>query len=385
MSEIDFSQRRSFPGTHGNRFDAILHAAEIIQRIPSLLFALLLGLLALVATRIDWPFSLGLWAFFLIDWALLASLPRFGKSYGPAKPPLLVLALLRSLAALLPLALALPAQLLGTLLVIVAFWVEPHRITLTRQILATSKLNDDSVIKILHLGDLHIERITARERQLVDLVKSTQPDLILFSGDILNLSYLKDPIAWQAARDIMREWIAPSGVYAVKGSPAVDLPDVFPTLLEGLAVHWLNDEKVSLMIKGQEFDLIGLNCSHKPFVDGPKLLPLASSANSRFTILLYHSPDLAPIAARAGIDLELCGHTHGGQVRLPFFGALFTGSLYGKRYETGRIPVDKMTLYVSRGIGMEGASAPRVRFLCPPEVILWEIKGLGYPHSQEKR
>ena len=90
-------------------------------------------------------------------------------------------------------------------------------------------------------------------------------------------------------------------------------------------------------------------------------------------ILLYHTPDLAPEASRLGIDLQLSGHTHGGQVRLPFYGALVTGSLYGKRFEAGRYQLERMVLYVSRGLGLEGAGAPRVRFLCPPEMILWEI------------
>jgi predicted MPP superfamily phosphohydrolase len=62
-------------------------------------------------------------------------------------------------------------------------------------------------------------------------------------------------------------------------------------------------------------------------------------------------------------------------VRLPVFGALFTGSLYGKRFESGRRQVGTMTLYVTRGLGLEGKGAPRVRFLCPPEIILWEIGG----------
>ena len=61
------------------------------------------------------------------------------------------------------------------------------------------------------------------------------------------------------------------------------------------------------------------------------------------------------------------------RVRLPWFGAVYTSSLYGKRYEAGRYDLGRCTLYVSRGIGMEGA--PRVRFLCPPELVLWEIEG----------
>ncbi len=371
----DFNQRQYFPGTTGNRFDVILHGAVILQRIPAFLFAILLFFIAALAARFHWYYAFGLWGFFLVDWGLIASLPRAGKSYGPPKPPVLVLAIMRSLFALLPVYIALPAQLIGTVLVVYAFWIEPHRIILTHQALITNKLKPGSSIKILHLGDLHVERITAREKQLAGLIKAAEPDVILFSGDILNLSYLKDAQAQQDARSVMSQWAAPNGVYVVNGSPAVDLVEDFPNLIEGLHLTWLRDERLTLNIRGQPIDLVGITNTHKPFIDGPKLAALTNVPSEHFTILVYHTPDLAPISAQQSIDLQLSGHTHGGQVRLPFIGALFTGSLYGKRFEAGRIQVGEMTLYITRGIGLEGAAAPRVRFLCPPEVILWEITG----------
>jgi predicted MPP superfamily phosphohydrolase len=123
-------------------------------------------------------------------------------------------------------------------------------------------------------------------------------------------------------------------------------------------------------------ELVGLTCTHKPFVDRPVLDQVLGGRPQTFTVLLYHSPDLAPEAAEAGVDLQLSGHTHGGQVRLPFFGAFYAGSLYGKQLECGRYEVNGLTLYVSRGLGLEGKGAPRVRFLCPPEISLWELSGV---------
>jgi predicted MPP superfamily phosphohydrolase len=91
------------------------------------------------------------------------------------------------------------------------------------------------------------------------------------------------------------------------------------------------------------------------------------------SLLLYHTPDLIETADREEIDLYLAGHTHGGQVRLPFFGAIVTMSAYGKQYEMGLYQLNPTTLYVSRGVGMEGMGLPRVRFLCPPEIVLIEL------------
>jgi predicted MPP superfamily phosphohydrolase len=221
---------------------------------------------------------------------------------------------------------------------------------------------------------LHIERVTARERQVVELARSLKPDVILYSGDFLNLSNVDDPVAWEQMRAILRELAAPLGVYVVTGSPPVDKPEVMPQLLGGLDhIRWLRDERVTLDHDGQLIDIVGIACTHKPIVEGASLDNILHGDPDNFTILLYHTPDLAPVAAEQGVDLQLCGHTHGGQVRLPCFGALYTSSLYGKKFEAGRYQVGALTLYVSRGIGLEGKGAPRARFLCPPEIVLWEI------------
>ncbi len=375
IDEKDFSGQKYFPGTTGNPFDSFLHLFERIREIPSTIFGITLFLIALIVFQTRWVMTLGLFGFFIIDWILLGSLPRAGKSFGPAKPPVILLALARSVIALLPLYLSIPLEVAGVFLIIYGFWFEPHTIQVTRQFLITPKLPAGKSFRMLHLGDLHVERITARERQLNRLVAELAPDIILFSGDFINLSYLRDPASWEAARTIIQAWQAPGGVYGVTGSPAVDLDEIIPQIVKDTPLRLLDGEKLTLSVNHCDIDLLGISCSHKPFVDGPRLNDLASAPSNHFTILLYHSPDLAPVAAQAGIDLQLSGHTHGGQVRLPLIGALFTGSLYGKTFEAGRISINHLILYITRGIGMEGAGAPRVRFLCPPELILWEISG----------
>jgi uncharacterized protein len=126
-----------------------------------------------------------------------------------------------------------------------------------------------------------------------------------------------------------------------------------------------------------KIELIGLTCTHRPHLDSTRLEKLIENDSDLFKLLLYHTPDLAPAASRLGIDLQVSGHTHGGQIRIPGYGALFAGSLYGKRFESGRQQVGAMTLYVTRGIGMEGAGAPRIRLFCPPEIVFWQIEGTG--------
>ena len=276
MIEIDFSKRHSFPGTTGNSFDNLLHAFILIERIPLPIYVFFLLILSFLPRPTDFYMVTIRWLFSLIDLALLAGLPLSGKSFGPAKPPVLILSVFRTLISLFPLFISLPLQVIGTLLVIYGFWIEPHCIGVTKQTFQSKKISPGKIIRILHIGDLHVERITKREQQLNQLIRNLNPDLILFSGDFLNLSYRKDPIAIEAVRSLIMEWHARYGTFGVTGSPAVDLPEVIPNLIEGLPLVLLDDQIQSLSIDGQEINIIGLTCSHKPFIDGPILKTLLS-------------------------------------------------------------------------------------------------------------
>jgi predicted MPP superfamily phosphohydrolase len=396
-------QRFSAPGDwlEQRPLHLVLVAFNNLSRLPVPVVALiLLGLAA--AVRLVWVGDAawsswsagGLYlAFVLLDWLLLRLLPRKNISYGPVEPPLLALAGLRWVLALAGaalvawvglssgLALGLLAFAYGVILVLSVYGVavEPFRLTVTEMTLGSLKLAPDApAVRLLQMGDLHVElRLTRRERELVATVNALAPDVIVFTGDFLNLSYVYDAEALQAGRSFLRQLHAPFGVYAVSGSPPVDPPAVVEKLFAGLDnVRLLRNEHVALDVRGQCFHVVGVNCSHDPDVDPGHLQEsLAGVPDDAMTIVLYHSPDLMPEMVEAGVDLHLAGHTHGGQIRLPFYGALLTSSMYGKRYEMGHYQEGGTQLYVARGIGVEGMGAPRARFLCPPEIVLWTIQG----------
>ena len=100
---------------------------------------------------------------------------------------------------------------------------------------------------------------------------------------------------------------------------------------------------------------------------------LGSARKEELTVFLHHWPDEIHTAAEGGVDLYCAGHTHGGQVALPFYGALVTLSQFGKQFEGGLYKVGGTWLNVNRGIGMEGGRAPRVRFCARPEVTVIEV------------
>ncbi len=372
----DFSTRRKFPGREGNLFDVLLRKAMVLERIPTAFFLIILILFSLAGFASNEWYCLLIFGFFLFDWISIALLPKFKRSFGPVHPQVFALAICRMIPVIFfgP-EIWLPLELFGCVLQIYAFWVEPYIITVSTETLATDKLPAGSHFRILHIGDLHLERFSIREEKLNKLILKIAPDAILFSGDFLCLSSIRDNKSWSDLRDVLSVWKAPLGIFGVTGSPAVDLPENFPKLLESTPINLLDNELVALGKDNQQIDIIGLGCSHIPHEDYAKLQPLLSKANNPYRILLHHSPDIAPLLTDGRIDLQLSGHTHGGQVCLPIIGPLFTGSLYGLKFKSGKYQIGNLMLYIVRGLGLEGLSAPRVRFLCPPEIVVWEITG----------
>ncbi len=373
MKTIHSKECTTLPGTEDGTFDLIIKFWDWLERIPLLVFLSGLGLMALLVSSGVLRLAFILFAFFLLDYLLMIGLPRLRISFGPPKPPTLMLAILRLPFVLLPFWINLIFQVLGTVLVIYGFWMEPLKLKITRQALKIQGFNPPFPLKVFHFGDLHFEHMTQRESRLKQAVFELEPDLILFSGDFLSYSYTYDKVVWEELNIYLQGFSAPLGVFCVSGSPPVDPDKVLEEILPGTSFIRLHNEQRRLEFLGQHIDLIGLDCSHDPSRDKQVLIDILDDSEAGLKILLYHSPDLGPDAARAGIHLQLSGHTHGGQVRLPFFGALYAASLYGKRFESGRYRIGELVLYVTRGIGLEGKGAPRVRFLCPPEAVLWEI------------
>jgi len=379
-----FAKTKFFPGCAGNPFDRVLHSLEDLERIPPLLMNVILILLALLGGL---PFYLknhaiplmtgALALFFFLDYILISLLPATKRSFGPTKVVTLMLACLRVPFAWLPAGWNLGFEIAGTLLVIYGFYIEPFWLDVHHETFKSDKLSGESPLRVLQISDLHIERLTPRERSIIEKVKQLSPDLILFTGDVLNLSYINNSTAQSDAITFFSQLSAPLGVYGVTGSPAVDSPDFFSRLSASTSLRWLNNQTKSVETAAGSVNLVGITCTHNPDLDEKtlaELLPKEQLDEKSLNLLLYHSPDLAPNASQFDVDLQLSGHTHGGQVRLPIFGAFYTGSLYGRLFQAGRYLVNGMTLYISRGLGLEGAIAPRVRFLCRPEMILWDIK-----------
>jgi hypothetical protein len=244
---------------------------------------------------------------------------------------------------------------------------EPYRLETTLVRIASPKLAGATrPLRIVHVSDLHCDPKPRLEERLPPLVAAEKPDLIVFTGDAVN-----SPAGLPVCRRLMTEFAKIAPTSAVRGNwdqwywSKLDL-------FGGTGAVELNGVLLG-RAAGVRFAIVGLP------VGAEDELPvhLASVPRDAFVLLLHHYPDEIVTAQAGGVDLYCAGHTHGGQVALPFYGALVTLSKYGKDYEAGLYREGDTWLYVNRGIGMEGGPAPRVRFCARPELTVIELKGPG--------
>jgi hypothetical protein len=223
-------------------------------------------------------------------------------------------------------------------------YVEPRWVREREVVLGREPPPGQQPVRIAVISDLHIEGKRRPWTHLAEIVNQTGPDVILFLGDTLNR-----PRALPVLRDTLRAMRAPHGKLAVRGNWEAWYWNYLP-LLRGTGFTWLDGDSVTLRIRGQTLVLVGLPFEEdEDGVEAQRLLGAAPRGSWR--IFLYHTPDLAEAVPAA--DLYLAGHTHGGQISIPFFGALVTLSKYGKRFERGMHQVGHTRLYVTPGIGVE--------------------------------
>jgi hypothetical protein len=246
--------------------------------------------------------------------------------------------------------------------VLYGFLLEPRWIETNFVTIHTPKLKEAS-FRIVQLSDLHCDITRRNEDKAIEIIETLEPDVIVVTGD-----YLNDASALPLLKDTFRRLRAPLGVYAVTGN--FERTHWYDLDLFGQTdVHQLRQNTVTLPRDGESISISGLDIERA----GACRDLLRDLSPERFNVFLYHMPDLIEDVDDLPVDLYLCGHTHGGQVALPVYGALITFSKFGKKYESGPYRVGNTLLYVNRGLGLEPRPAPQVRFWARPEITVFDI------------
>lgn len=216
-------------------------------------------------------------------------------------------------------------------------------------------------LSIVHVSDLHFySGVTKAYFEVVcDRAQKLKPDLFIFSGDLLDN---QSRMEWLP--DTLGRLQAPLGRYFVLGNhdwyydPAASRRELTRLGWIDLSQQFVlvnrqdQTSRPPLLLCGDETPWMG---SHPDLTDAPR---------EGFRILVSHTPDNITWARSHGIHLMLAGHTHGGQVRLPILGPVYSPSRFGCRYASGVFWLDPTLMYVSRGV----SGKEPIRYDCPPEV-----------------
>jgi predicted MPP superfamily phosphohydrolase len=217
-------------------------------------------------------------------------------------------------------------------------------------------------LTIAHLSDLHMTGKVGREYYdaIVDETNALEPDLICITGDIVEkercLPWIEPTLGRLRARH---------GKFFVLGNHEKRLTDIagLRALLSQAGLTDLGNRFLFVTILGMDIMLAG---NELPWFGTAPATPHSALCNPHFRILLTHTPDQLPWARSHQFDLMLAGHNHGGQIRLPYLGALITPSKHGFRYAGGLYDEPPTLLHVSRGLG----GIHPIRLNCPPELAL---------------
>lgn len=253
-----------------------------------------------------------------------------------------------------------------------AFWLEPASLAVVEDELSLN-WPGDRVLRVAVLTDLHVGSPfngIAKLRATVDRTNAATPDLICILGDLVIQGVLggrfvpPEEIAAELSR--LR---APAGVIAVLGNHDGWLDrDRVTKALEANSIRVVEESAVRLTTSAGPVWVAGISDLWTGRHDVAAALEAVTDGAP--VLLLTHNPDVFPLVP-ARVTLTLAGHTHGGQVRFPFFGAPIVPSQFGQRFAAGHVVEGGRHLFVATGIG---TSILPVRFRVPPAVTILRLK-----------
>jgi uncharacterized protein len=254
--------------------------------------------------------------------------------------------------------------------------LEPNRPHIVRQQFSLSRWPERlNGFTIALLSDFHFDPYFSIHplHAAIPMVNSLRPDLIVLTGDFVTAPVVGDDkkaaFAAEPCARLLSQMTAPRGLWAVMGNhdDATDVEHVTRTL-QAENIRVLANQSDAIEHDGARIWLAGVNDVLSETADLSKTLHGVPADEA--VILLAHEPDFADEASRFPIDLQLSGHSHGGQIRIPFLPPLYLPSL-AEKYFMGRYEVGRLKLYTNVGLGT--LRVP-MRLNCPPEITFLTLQ-----------
>ncbi|MCZ8522952.1 MULTISPECIES: metallophosphoesterase [Paenibacillus] len=245
-------------------------------------------------------------------------------------------------------------------------WLDIHEVTLTLGRLP----KELDGLRLVQFSDVHLgfHYDAPALEVLAETINGLNPEVVCFTGDLVDYAVGQAGGAYVKALSLIKASI---GRYAVLGNhDYFNGPNAVEKVLNSAGFKTLRNAGIRVERGGGSMWLAGVEDQWhgKPNLEKA----MNGAAPEDFTLLLSHCPDFADEAVNFPVDLQLSGHSHGGQVRLPLYGHVVTPK-FSKKYVIGRYELGggKLQLYVNRGIGV---SQHQVRFLCRPELTVFTLR-----------
>jgi predicted MPP superfamily phosphohydrolase len=254
-----------------------------------------------------------------------------------------------------------------------SYWYEPARTVLERITITLERLPAGfDGVTIAQVTDVHHSAYVSLEhiRQAVQVLKAEAPDLVVLTGDFVSLPEgSRSAVYAEPCARALADLHGSVGSFAVLGNHDHHVaPDRVTGALQAAGFTVLLNEARPIERHGHRLWICGTDDALVRRADFARATEAVAAGEP--AILLAHEPDVADAAAKHSFLLQLAGHSHGGQVRLPLVGAPVLPRL-GRKYPAGLYRIGAMQLYTSRGLGL---IAPAVRLNCPPEITLITLR-----------
>lgn len=221
--------------------------------------------------------------------------------------------------------------------------------------------------RILHLSDLHIEGMVDKGQGLARALASLQYDLCVLTGDYRFRTFGNYDKTLTLMRELTAHIRCPFGISGILGNH--DWLEMVPGL-EQCGIRMLMNEAQPIEKGNETIWLLGLDDVHY-YETGDLDKAVKCAPENTVRILLVHSPEIIPKAVQSGMDLYLCGHSHGGQICLPGGTPIITHCRCPRTYKAGPWQYGSMRGYTSRGVG---TSLFPIRLFCHPEIIIHTLR-----------
>lgn len=255
---------------------------------------------------------------------------------------------------------------------------ERHHLEITHRTVELARLSPAlDGMRIAQISDIHYEQFTEPYyvREVVAHINRLAPDLVLLTGDFISegpASDWRDAQMSEPCAEVLSGIKCPQRWCVLGNHDARVNPEIVTAALESHGLPVLANAHVPFERNGARLWIAGVKDVGVSDPDLHQATPHGLQTAHEPVILMAHEPDFADRVVRhGGVDLMLSGHTHGGQIRLPFVGALYLPPL-GRKYVQGLFHLQNgLQLYVNRGIGSVGVP---FRFDCRPELTMITLR-----------